>query len=138
MYKFSNRSKSRMKNVHPELILIFEEAIKISPIDFGIPKHGGIRTAEEQNQLFNEDLSKADGYDKLSKHQSGDALDFYAFIGGKASWNKVHLSMIATVIMLTAKRLKEEGKISIDIRWGGTFGSKKFHGWDYPHIEISK
>ena len=39
------------------------------------------------------------------------------------------------VIENLAKRLKAEGRISIDLRWGGTFGSKSFKGFDYPHME---
>lgn len=137
-FKFSERSKSRMAGVHPELVLVFHEALAVSPIDFGIPEHGGLRSAEEQHSLFLDNKSKADGYNKLSNHQSGNALDFYAYLNGAASWDKVHLAMVAATILSTAARLKEQGKISISIRWGGTFGNKgrSFHGWDYPHMEV--
>ena len=55
---------------------------------------------------------------------------------GKASWDKHHLSMVAGVIITTAKRLKKEGKISIELYWGGQFGSSSFNGWDMPHIQV--
>ncbi len=135
-FNYSVSSTNNMKGVHPELVIIFTEAIKVSPIDFGIPKDGGLRTQGEQNILFQKGLSKLDGFDKKSNHQSGNALDFYAYINGKASWNHIHLTMVASTIMATAKRLLKEGKISIKIKWGGAFGSDCFHGWDYPHIEI--
>lgn len=125
-----------MEGVHSELIIIFTEAIKNSPIDFGIPNQGGLRTAGEQNQLFQKKVSKCDGIQNKSKHQSGGALDFYAYVNGKASWNKAHLSMVAGVILTTAKRLKKEGKVSFDLKWGGTFNSNRFQGWDMPHFEI--
>ncbi len=80
--------------------------------------------------------SKCDGVLTISNHQTGNALDYYAYINGKASWDKVHLSIIAGVIMSTAKRLLKEGKISIKIKWGAEFGSNSFHGWDYPHMEV--
>ncbi len=145
MFKFSDRSKNRMLGVHPELVLVFEESVKVSPIDFGIPKDGGVRTAERQNAMFRDPLikTKCDGYSPESNHQiedgkeCGEALDYYAYVDGSASWNKHHMAMIAGVILSTAKRLKEEGKISIDIRWGGSYGSHTFDGWDAAHIEVS-
>ena len=144
MFKFSKRSIRNMKDVEDELVLVFMEAIKVSPIDFGIPNDGGVRSALRQRQMFNDPhiATKCDGVTSVSRHQIpegeafGKALDFYAYIGGKASWNKVHLAMVASVILSTAKRLKDEGKTSITLRWGGSFNSKVFKGWDYPHIEI--
>jgi len=44
--------------------------------------------------------------------------------------------MVASCIITTAKRLKKEGKIEIELKWGAEFGSDKFHGWDMPHMEI--
>ena len=137
-YQFSKKSVERMQGVNPELIIIFTEAIKNSPIDFGIPGLGGIRTAEQQKKLFLAKKSECDGYKNKSFHQSGNALDFYAYVDGSASWSKQHLAMVASVIMTTAKRLKKEGKTTVDLYWGGQFGSTDFTGWDYPHIEIAR
>jgi peptidoglycan L-alanyl-D-glutamate endopeptidase CwlK len=127
-----------MDGVHGDLVLVFSEAIKYSPIDFGVPSAGGMRTKDQQKALFDDGKSKCDGIKTLSKHQRGEALDFFAFVNGKASWDKVHLSLVAAVILSTAKRLKSEGVIYSDFRWGGTFGSKEFKGWDMPHIEIKR
>ena len=135
-YQFSKTSIERMKGVHPDLITIFSEAIKNSPIDFGIPESGGVRSAGQQNILFQQNVTKCDGIQTISKHQSGNALDVFAYVNGKASWNKNHLCMIAGVVLATAKRLKKEGKIQVEIKWGGTFGSDNFQGWDLPHYEI--
>ena len=135
-YKFSKRSKERMKGVNWQLILLFEEAIKVSPIDFGIPGLGGTRTYVEQKALYDAGSSKCDGYARISRHQEAAALDFYAYINGKASWDKVHLTMVATTILITAARLKDQGDIDCDITWGATFGSRDYTGWDFPHIQI--
>ena len=135
-YQFSKVSIERMKGVHPDLITIFSEAIKNSPIDFGIPESGGIRSAGQQNILFQQGVTKCDGIQTKSKHQTGEALDVFAYVNGKASWNKNHLCLIAGVILSTAKRLKKEGKVQVEIKWGGTFGSDNFQGWDLPHFEI--
>lgn len=143
MFKFSKRSIRNMKDVEPDMVLIFMEAIKVSPIDFGVPNDGGVRSSLRQHQMFlDPDIkTNCDGYERVSRHQIkdgddyGQALDFYAYLNGKASWNKVHLAIIAGVLMSTAKRLKAEGRISINLKWGGTFGSKSFKGWDYPHTQ---
>lgn len=129
-YFLSERSKNRLDGVNPILREIIEESIKLTPIDFGIPPHGGKRTAEEQNKIFFDGNSKCDGYDKISKHQSGNAFDFYAFIGGNASWDPVHLALLAGVFMSVAKSK------GVYLLWGGEFGSDKFKGWDMGHMEI--
>lgn len=137
MLDFSKRSDERMSGVHGDLITIFNEALKNSPIDFGIPEYGGLRTAEGQNSLFLKGLSQCDGFDSKSYHQTGKALDFYAYVNGKASWEKHHLAMVAGVILSTAKRLKKSGRVSVELTWGGTFGSDDFTGWDMPHMQVS-
>ena len=141
-YQFSKASMNNMKGVHPELVVIMQEAIKNSLIDFGVPSTGGVRTAAQQKALFDIYKSDCDGKVKLSMHQLkkdgyGHAVDFYAYVNGEASYDRVHLGMVASVIMSTAKRLKKAGKVSIELYWGGQFASSDFKGWDYPHIEIS-
>ena len=136
-FSFSRSSTENMLGVHSDLITIFTEAIKNSPIDFGVPSSGGLRTEEQQRILFMDGKSRCDGHENKSYHQTGNALDFYAYVNGRASWDKVHLAIIAGVILGTAKRLRKEGKVESVIKWGGTFGSAKYHGWDMPHFEIS-
>ena len=137
MFKLSERSKQRREGVNPKLIEISNLAIQISKIDFGIPGNGGLRTAETQNQLFKENLSKADGYEHLSKHQSGKALDFYAYIDGSSSWRHDHLAMVATALLQAASML------GYKIEWGGLWSSTKEtngipYGWDMAHIQLVK
>jgi len=51
-FKLSRRSVSRVKGINPKLLALINAAILISPIDFGIPEHGGIRTVGQQAELF--------------------------------------------------------------------------------------
>ena len=137
MFKLSERSKQRREGVDPKLIEISNLAIQISKIDFGIPGNGGLRTAETQNQLFKENLSKADGYENIGKHQSGDALDFYAYIDGSSSWRHDHLAMVA------AAHLQAASILGYKIEWGGLWKSTKKtngipYGWDMAHIQLVK
>ena len=55
------------------------------------------RTDEEQARLFAAHLSKCDGVIKISKHQTGEAIDIYLIEGGKLHdwkaddrWEKYH------------------------------------------------
>lgn len=129
-FKLSRTSLSRLEGVNDKLIELVQASILKSPIDFGIPAYGGYRTSEEQYQLYLDTLSKCDGTKKKSYHQSGNAFDVYAYHEGKGSWDKVHLALIAGVILAEAKSM------GLNIRWGGTFGSKTFHGWDSGHFEL--
>jgi peptidoglycan L-alanyl-D-glutamate endopeptidase CwlK len=135
MFKLSKISKLHREGVDPRLIEISDLAIEISVIDFGIPGNGGLRTKEIQNKLFTEGLSKADGYVKLSNHQSGEAIDFYAYIDGGASWKHEHLAMVAAAFLQAASML------GYKLNWGGLWSSSKKtngipYGWDMAHCEL--
>jgi peptidoglycan LD-endopeptidase CwlK len=131
-FEFSTRSLLRLQGVDEELYKLMKLALSRSPIDFGIPEYGGLRTAEDQKKLFDKGLSKADGTIKKSYHQTGNAVDVFAFVNGKASWDEQHLALIAGVVLSCAKEL------GLNVTWGGTFGSKEFKGWDRPHFQIEK
>ena len=75
-----------MDGVNARLVDVAELALELSPIDFGIPELGGLRNADEQLLLFFNGKSQLDGTKKRSNHQSGKALDVFAYVDGKASW----------------------------------------------------
>lgn len=126
-FKFGKTSRKRLEGVTPELIEVLELALeKYTKIDFGIPQYGGLRTAGEQYHLFQNGKSNADGYEKKSYHQSGKAVDVFAYVDGKASWDKYHLTHIATAILQAANEL------GVRVTWGGLW--KNFV--DMPHFEV--
>lgn len=127
MFKLSSSSKQRREGVDTRLIEISDLAIQITVVDFGHPADAGKRTAERQNELYQAGKSKCDGYKKLSRHQSGKALDFYAFVDGKVSWDTEHLAMIAAAFLQAASIL------GYKLKWGGLWKSFK----DYPHVELA-
>lgn len=126
-YVFSKKSKNHRLGVDPRLIEISDLAILITPIDFGIPQSGGLRAALEQRELFNDGKSQRDGYKKKSKHQTGMALDFYAYVNGKASWDAYHLAIVAAAHLQAASILGHK------LEWGGLW--KKFG--DLCHVELA-
>lgn len=127
-YILGNRSKQRMEGVDSRLIEIAELAITITVIDFGIPADGGLRTARRQRELFEVGSSKADGFKKKSHHQTGRALDFYAYINGQASWDRKSLAIIACAFLQSAN------KLGYPLEWGGLF--KNFT--DMPHVQLGE
>ena len=125
-FQLSSRSLERRKGIDPRLIEISDLAIKLTKVDFGHPAYSGRRSASEQAQLFKDKKSMCDGYVKISEHQHGKALDFYAYVDGSASWNKDHLTSVVSAFYEAAMRL------GYRIKWGGFF--KSFQ--DYPHIQL--
>lgn len=127
MFTLSENSKKNREGVDSRLIEISDLAIRISLVDFGHGRDAGLRTAARQNELFKQGVSKADGHTKLSNHQSGRALDFYAFVDGRASWQPEHLTSVAAAFFQAACILGHR------IEWGGLW---RPNGWDKPHIEL--
>lgn len=127
MFKLSNKSKQRRQGIDPRLIEIDDLAIILTVIDYGHPADAGLRLAERQHQLFLDKKSKCDGYIKISNHQLGKALDFYAYVDGRASWEPEHLAQVACAYFRAASIL------GYKLKWGGLFAP---NGWDKPHVEL--
>lgn len=126
MFKFSKASEARFVGVDPELVCVCKRAIQISRVDFGIPPFGGYRSAKDQKQLFDDGASKCDGVKVLSKHQSGRAIDVFAYVDGKESWEPEHLTAVAAAMLQAASELK------VSLQWGGHWTSFR----DLPHFEL--
>lgn len=122
----TERDLERLKGIDKRLIDVCIEAFKNSPYPFGIPRDGGLRTAERQKELFDKKRSKADGYKNKSYHQTGKAFDIYAIVNGKPSWDKIALTLIADHILKTANRM------GVKLEWGGNWKSFK----DLPHFQL--
>ena len=124
-YQLSKTSKRRLATCDERLQEIINEAIKITPIDFGVAC--GHRTPEEQMECFKAGTSKLDGINHLSKHNHSPSLavDIYGY-NNKALWDEKTLSILAGVILSIAI------KKGFKIEWGGNWKSFK----DYPHFEI--
>lgn len=136
-FTLSKRSKKNREGIDPRLIEISDLAITITLIDFGHGSYAGLREATTQNGLFIAGKSKADGYVNKSNHQAaedgyGKALDFYAYIDGKASWKREQLAMVAAAFLQAASML------GYKVTWGGLWKSSKhpYYGWDMPHIQL--
>lgn len=93
MFYYSKQSLKKLERLHPNLVAFAKELIKISPFDFSITC--GMRTAKEQNELYQQGRTKAgriitkcDGYKIQSNHQEkidghGYALDIGVLVKEK-------------------------------------------------------
>lgn len=111
MAKFSNKSKEKLKGVHPDLVKVLELAITYTKQDFSITE--GVRTKEQQviyvrtgkSQTMNsKHLVQKDGY--------GHAIDVVPY---PVSWELEKFYPIADAISKAAKELK------VTVRWGGAW-----------------
>ena len=137
MFKLSRNSKANREGVDPRLIEIDDLAITLTLVDYGHGRYAGKRSVDLQCELFNDGASDCDGTEKISKHQSGKALDFYAYVNGSASWEHSHLAMVACAYFQAASIL------GYKLKWGGLWKSKNPklingipYGWDMPHIQL--
>ncbi len=135
MYKLSKTSISRRAGIDSRLIEIDDLAITLTKVDYGHPEYAGKRTDAEQLHMYKTKVSQCDGIIDRSYHQDGLALDFYAFVDGKASWHPPHLAMVACAYFEAANRL------GYKIAWGGHWSTKEVvegvgYGWDAGHIQL--
>jgi peptidoglycan L-alanyl-D-glutamate endopeptidase CwlK len=121
-FALSQRSKDRLKGVHPDLVKVIEEAIKESPLDFSISE--GLRTKERQKVLFDSGKSQT----MNSRHITGHAIDFAVIKDGEVTWDFKYYQLVADHIKKVAKEL------CVDIVWGGDWQSFR----DGPHIELHR
>lgn len=143
-FKFGRSSKKNMKGVRETIIQLAERVLSKSNHDFGIPKYGGKRTPQEQNNLYHsrvngKRVTQLDGFKNKSYHQSGNALDIFIYDEHdgkmKACWScKEKYKEVADLFkqefdLMKSEGLFEENEILI---WGGDW--KRFK--DEPHFEI--
>lgn len=139
-FKFGTRSMQRMDGVHPLLQQCAISALAKSQYDMTIPWMGGLRTADEQKEIFNRGASRCDGVEILSNHQSGNALDIEPVGYNKpGEVGPAYLSAVrnhfAQVMFNEFSRMKANGDIpeKMYLHWGGLWGS---NGWDPQHWEL--
>ena len=140
MYKQGKTTKKRLQTAHPDWPIIIDFALQYTIVDFGVAR--AFEEALKQFELFKKgrawtDVTKTklviihqeqvvtycDGYEKLSEHQTfpSMAVDFYAYINGKGCWEAESLTSIASILIMSAKILFEQGKITHLVKWGGNW-----------------
>lgn len=114
MWKFSERSIGNLVGVKPILAEITHHALALSAVDFAVIE--GVRTLERQKKLFEAGASQT----MQSKHLDGSAVDLFAYIDGRGSWEISLYDEIAEAMRMAAR---ERG---VALRWGAA--------WNVPDI----
>lgn len=120
-FKFSERSRERLKGVHPDLVSVMELALTKTPVDFTVLE--GLRTLDRQKQLVKSGASQT----MNSRHLTGHAVDIAPLLNGQVSWDWPLYHRIAPVVKQAAREL------GVPIDWGGDWTTFK----DGPHWQLS-
>ena len=126
MYVFSKRSLDNLASCHTDLQKVLHEMIKV----YDVSVICGHRGKAAQDEAFRAGKSKARW--GQSKHNSNPsmAVDIAPY---PIDWNNLNeFYYMAGLAMGIAHRLKAEGEITHDVRWGGRFNSF----FDGPHLEL--
>lgn len=113
MPKFSQESFSKLSTCHPDLQALFYEVIKY--YDCTILE--GYRNEADQEKAFNTGHSKLHYPNGKHNHQPSMAIDVTPY---PVNFNDNNLSLwFGGYVLGIAQKLKDEGKITHSIRWGG-------------------
>lgn len=131
MFSFGKTSREQIELLHPALKEVITEALGKSPVDFGVLKLGGVRTAQQQRDLWLQGrfghpgkiVTQKDGFDLVSEHQAKDdgfgyAVDLVPYVQGAFSWN---WEWIFPMVVAVAEVAREKG---VSLRWGGVWDRK--------------
>ena len=122
MFSLGQRSRQRLRGVHPNLVKVVERAIQITEVDFTVLE--GLRTPERQKALVEAGASQT----LNSRHLTGHAVDLGAWVGDEVRWDWPLYHKIAAA-MKEAARLE-----GVRIVWGGDWRTFK----DGPHFELDR
>lgn len=122
-FKLSQRSLDKMEGVHPKLVETVKRAIEITRTDFGVIY--GVRTLEEQAELFKKGASKTmKSYHLKQSDGFGHAVDLMAYVGSRGSWELNLYDDLADAMKAAAK------ETGAHIRWGAAWTVDDLRAWD--------
>lgn len=121
-YRLSQRSRTRMRGVHPDLIAVVEAAILRTEVDFMITE--GLRNPARQASLVKAGASRT----LKSRHLTGHAVDVAALVDGQVRWDWPLYGRIAEAFKGAARDL------GVPLTWGGDWTRLR----DGPHFELDR
>ncbi|WP_312126204.1 M15 family metallopeptidase [Brevundimonas sp.] len=121
-FRLSNRSLVALKGVHPDLVAVVHEAIRVTPVDFMVTE--GLRSPQRQAALVKSGASRT----LNSRHLTGHAVDVAAWLDGQVRWDWPLYPRIAEAFKLAAKAK------GVPLVWGGDWPRLR----DGPHFELCR
>ena len=121
-FRLSQRSRARLSGVHPDLIAVVEEAIRLTEVDFMVTE--GLRDPARQAALVRAGASRT----LKSRHLTGHAVDVAALVDGEVRWDWPLYGRIASAFKAAARNL------GAPLIWGGDWTQLR----DGPHFELDR
>ncbi len=121
-YHLSQRSRTRLRGVHSDLVAVVEAAILRTEVDFMVTE--GLRDSARQALLVKAGASRT----LNSRHLTGHAVDVAALIEGQVRWDWPLYGRIAEAFKTAARDL------GVPLTWGGDWTRLK----DGPHFELDR
>lgn len=109
-YVLGKRSRSRLRGVHADLVLVVKAAIKLTKVDFTVLE--GLRSVKRQREL----VAKGASWTMNSRHITGHAVDLAPWIGGTVRWDWPPFFVIAEAMREASL------EAGIPIQWGAAWG----------------
>lgn len=133
-YRYSSRSLSRLNTAHPDLVLLFREALDAPDCPSDITILEGFRSEQRQNELYDQGKSQLKWPRSYHNKTPSRAVDAAPYVNGGISWDWTYYHPLAAHLKATWKRLQAEGRVSSDLRleWGGDWQSFP----DGPHWQL--
>ncbi len=132
-YRYSSRSTQRLSTCHPDLVLLFNEALAdpACPSDISIIE--GFRGRDRQNEMKTQGKSQLAWPKSRHNQVPSMAVDAAPYVGG-ISWDWDHYRPLSKQIKQVWKRLQAEGQVdpSHRLTWGGDWQSFP----DGPHWQL--
>ena len=103
MYYLGTRSQRQLIGVNPYLAFAVYEAIKITKQDFGIIKNGGLRSEQDQDDLYAQGRTTPGiivTWTRESNHEEGNAVDLVPFVNGNFTWEDKYFAEIAEAMKI--------------------------------------
>ena len=120
MYKLGDRSRVKLRGVHPDLVKVVERAIEITLIDFTVLE--GLRTPSRQQALVDAGASQT----MKSRHLTGHAVDIGAWVDNQVDWSWPLYEKLAATMKEAARQ------VGVPIEAGADW--VKFR--DGPHFQL--
>lgn len=119
-FTLSQRSRDRLKGVHPDLVRVVERAMAITSVDFTVLE--GLRSLERQRQLLAQGRSQT----LNSRHLTGHAIDLAPLDNGDVVWDWPAYRRFSETVKQAAR------EVNVSIEWGGDWTNFP----DGPHWQL--
>ena len=117
MFYLSQMSKGRLQGVHPDLVAVVKEAIRLTTQDFYVLE--GLRSRQRQYEL----VQKGKSQTMESRHLTGHAVDLAPYpYGGDIDGDGIHNGADWDQYFPIADAvIKAAVKLNVPVRWGGNW-----------------